>query len=174
MSTETTSPFANLFLKVMDRLKTAVPELRYIDQDLGQLENYGDRPPVAWPCALLEVDEFDFSDVGSHNTQTCDGFLIVRLAVPAYSNSSNITPKNVTLKGLEYYALEQKIHEALHGWRADGFSKLLRRKSKLEQRNDAIRVRVIPYAVSFEDETTKPVRTAVPRPDSTIGTDITS
>lgn len=168
MPTETTSPFANLFLKVKARLKDQVPELKYIDQDLGQLENYGTKPPVSWPCALIEVDEFEFSDVGGYNQQIGDGFLIVRLANPSYSPTSNITPAQVTLKGLEYYDLEQKIYVALHGWSEAGFSKLLRRRSKKEERNDNVRVRVIPFAVSFDDDTAAPVKRIVARPPATV------
>lgn len=163
------SPFSNLYLKTLARLTETVPELHYIDQDLGQLENYGQRPPVSWPCVLLEVDEFDFSDIQNGTTQLGEGFLIVRLAYPAYSASNNLAPEAVRLKALEYYDLEQKIHEALHGWSSDGFSKLLRRKSKLERRDDDIRVRVIPYATSFTDDTTKPVRQSVARPVVSIG-----
>jgi hypothetical protein len=136
---------------------------------LGQLEHYEGRPPVSWPCALIDVDGFDFSDVGGDNEQIGEGFLIIRLGVPAYSPANNLAPGVVRLKALEYYNIEQKIQVALHGWRTEGFSKLLRRKSTLEDRNDPVRVRVIPYAVSFDDDTTKPHTTKVQRPPAIVG-----
>jgi hypothetical protein len=166
---ETSSPFANLYLKVMARLTAMVPELRYIDQDLGQLEHYEIRPAVSFPCVLIDVDAFDFSDTSS-NSQVGEGMLKIRLGVQAYSAANNLAPASVQLKALEYYELEQKIHEALHGWRDEGFSKLLRRKSVLEDRNDPIRVRVIPYAVTFDDSTTATKYTTVARPEATIRT----
>lgn len=43
-----------LFIAVCDRLKEAVPELRWIDADEGQL-NVSERPPVAFPCCLVEM-----------------------------------------------------------------------------------------------------------------------
>ena len=168
MATETTSPFANLFLKIRARLMDKVPELRYIERDLGQLE-VPNRPPVSWPCALITVDEFEFSDIGGNQAQTGDGFVIIRLGLASYSSATNLTPDNVTLKALEYFDLEQKIHLALHGWRDEGFSKLLRRKSKQEQREDNLMVRVIPYAVSFEDYTTGTKTTKATRPGPVIG-----
>lgn len=155
MSVETISPFANLYLKVMARIKEKVPEVRYIDQDLGQLEHYDIRPAVSFPCVLVDVDSFTFSEAGQIK-QIGEGMLIIRLGVPAFSSSNNLAPDAVRLKALEYYLIEEKIHEALHGWSDTGFSRLLRRASKLEERNDpSIRVRVIPYAVSTEQDIKK-------------------
>jgi hypothetical protein len=168
--TETTSPFANLYLKIVSRLEAEVPELKFIDQDLGQLENYEIRPAVEFPCALIDVDDFDFTDAGNFTTQIGNGLLVIRLGVGAWSPSNNLAPNDVRLKALNYYEIEQKIHVALHGWSNDGFAKLRRKKAKKEERNDNIRVRVISYAVTIQDETTKPTRTSLPRPGATVGT----
>lgn len=166
--TETNSPFANLYLKVVARLVAQVPELKFIDQDLAQLENYEIRPAVEFPCALLDVDDFEFTDVGNFTTQIGNGLLIIRLGVGAWSPSNNLAPNDVRVKALNYYEIEQKIHLALHGWQDDGFGKLRRKKAKKEERNDNIRVRVISYAVTIQDETTKPARTSVARPGATV------
>lgn len=166
MSIETTSPFGNLFLKVQSRLKDQVPEL-WVDQDLGQLEHFEMRPAVNFPCALIDVDDFTFTD-NSSNTQQGLGMLKIRLAVAAYSPSNNAAPNDVKLKALGYYDIEQKIQKALHGWKDEGFSKLLRRKSKTELRNDNIRVRQIAYATSIDDDSCKPVRTTVATPNPEI------
>lgn len=162
MSIETTSPFGNMYLKVQQRLLAEVPEL-YVDQDLGQLDHYDIRPAVAFPCALIDVDDFNFTDNSSY-TQQGLGMLKIRLAVAAYSPSNNLAPNEVKLKALGYYEIEQKVQKALHGWKDEGFSKLLRRKSKTELRNDNIRVRQIAYATSIDDDSCKPVRTTVSTP----------
>lgn len=174
MATETNSPFANLYLKVMARLLEQVPELRYIDQDMGQLEHYEIRPAVSFPCALIEVDEFDFSEVGSQLRQIGEGFVIIRLGTPAFSPANNLAPAAVREKALDYYNVEEKIYQALHGWNADGFSKLLRRKSKREERNDTIKVRVMVFATSFDDDTAQPVYTKLPRPAAIINNNLTT
>lgn len=169
----TTSPFANIYLKIVDRLAAQVPELRYIDQDFGQLENYTMKPPVIWPCALIELGEFDFDDMAGKNMQHGEGLVLIRFATEAWSPSNNLTTAAIREKALRYYEIEQKIHVALHGWRDTGFSKLLRRKAVKEQRDDTnIRVRVLGYATSFEDDTTMPVTNTIPRPGVTIGTNV--
>ena len=61
--------------------------------------------------------------------------------------------------------MEQQVFAALHNWCAEGFTKLLRRAVKNEQRNDDVRVRVIRFAVSFEDTTGATAKTTLPRPN---------
>lgn len=166
----TTSPFGNIYLELVNRLKTEVPELRYIDQDFGQLENYTTMPPVSFPCVLIELGEFDFEDFAGKNTQQGQGMVLIRFATEAWSQSNNLATQQIRETALAYYDIEQKIHLALHGWRATGFSKLLRRKAVKEQRDDTnLRVRILAYTTSFEDETTMPVMTTIPRPALTIG-----
>lgn len=150
-----------------------VPDLRYIDQDLGQLENYTIRPSVSFPCALLELGEFDFDDFAGMNTQHGHGMVLIRLAIEAWSPANNLAAQQIRETALSYYDIEQKIHLALHGWRATGFSKLLRRKAVKEQRDDTnLRVRILAYTTSFEDETTRPVTTTIPRPALNLNEDI--
>ena len=43
-----------IFIAVCDRLKTEVPQLRWIDAEEGQL-NTGERPAVAFPCCLIDI-----------------------------------------------------------------------------------------------------------------------
>ena len=43
-----------LFIAVCDRLRERVPELRWIDAEMGQL-NVAPRPPVAFPSCLVEM-----------------------------------------------------------------------------------------------------------------------
>ena len=162
MSIETTSPFGNIYLKVQQRITAEVPEL-YVDQDLGQLDHYDIRPAVSFPCALLDVDDFTFTDNGN-NTQQGIGMLKIRLAVAAYSPSNNLAPNEVKLKALGYYDIEQKIQKALQGWKGEGFSRLLRAKAKTELRNDNIRVRQIAYSVFISDDSCKPTTTTLATP----------
>lgn len=40
---------------VMKRIREKVPELRWVDADEGQLDFQDSRPPVAFPCCLVEL-----------------------------------------------------------------------------------------------------------------------
>ncbi len=49
--------------------------------DFSQLENYkeGYRPPVLFPCVLIDFSEWNFDDE-SKNMQTGEGVIMFRLA----------------------------------------------------------------------------------------------
>lgn len=164
-----TSPNSNLYEAILQRIKEAVPEVKYIDQDLGQMENYEGRPPVSFPAVLIDLDEFEFSDVGSDPAQLADGFVVLRLAVPAWSSSAGFAPQNVREKALQYYEVEQKLITKLHAWAPAGFNKLIRKKVRTEKRDDLYRVRIIAFAISYTDKSCVPQRQSVPRPIPKIG-----
>jgi hypothetical protein len=163
------SPFANLYESVMARIKEKVPAIKYIDQDMGQLENYGLRPAVGFPCLLIDTDEFEFSEQGNDSRQLGDGFIIIRMGVPAWSSSSGFTPAAIREKALQYYEIENEIFKALHRWSPDGFNRLLRRKVRTEKRDDEIRVRIIAFQVLYTDESAVKNKTLAPKPDANIG-----
>lgn len=160
-----TSPFANFYLNTIERLSTEAPIVRYIEQDLGQMDNYpeGGRPPVSFPCVLIDIDDTAFEEIGE-NCQLGEGILQVRVCQPTYSAANNLTPTEVRNTALNYYETEQQVHNALHGWAKDNISKLVRVSAKLEKRNDEYRVRVMRYRFGMEDNSTARVRNSVARP----------
>ena len=66
-----------ILLAVQQRLAERVPELAYIDKNWGQLDY--EAPPVKWPCALLDIDEVPFSQIGGGG-QIADGVTVEILA----------------------------------------------------------------------------------------------
>jgi hypothetical protein len=147
--------FESIFLlRFQEYLKTKVPELNYINQDLGQLEYYTmDRPAVAWPCALLDMSDTNYADQ-LNNVQEGTAVIVVRIGFNPFSATSNLQPEEVRKKGLFYYELEQKVYQALQGWDADGLCQPLTRirKTTEKREEDAFRVRVLVFTTMFEDD----------------------
>lgn len=163
-----TSPFGNLYLQIKkNRLVAKATSLRYIDQDLGQLDHFETRPAVSLPCALIDIDDTVFEEAGEL-TQTGDGIVRVRIGLECYSPSSNIQDESVVETALEYYEIEQEVFLALHGWGKDNFKKLIRVSAKTEKRNDQYRVRTINFKFGIEDTSALPVKTTIARPDPII------
>jgi hypothetical protein len=160
-------PQAKMFTKLVLRLVSKVPELRYVDADLGQLDHYDIRPSVSWPCCLIDLDEFKFFETGNKLRQIGDGFISLRIGMVRYGESNNLVADNVRLNALRFYSIENKINQVLHGWEDEGFSRLLRRFAGTERRTDDIRVRIIKYAVSYNDNVT-PANIKVPRPEAKV------
>jgi hypothetical protein len=160
---------ANLLEKIMERLADKAPNIRFVGQDLGQLENYEMRPAVSFPCSLIDIEELDFTDAAAGFVQITEGMITIRTALVKYTDVSNLTPLIFREKGFQYYEEELAVYKALHGWSPDGYSRLLRRKVVTEKRNDDIRVRLSRYAISWTDRTATPATQSVARPGATIG-----
>jgi hypothetical protein len=73
------SPFTKLYTAIIAHLQTNMPTLRYIAQDLGQIDFYEDTPPVSWPCLLMDIGDASFSDA-SHGMQLAEASVTLRLA----------------------------------------------------------------------------------------------
>lgn len=147
------SPFANIYLSLMARIKSQVPEIAWIDFDLGQLEAYdGDRPPVEWPCLLIDFASTEFAQMQGY--QEGDTPITLRLAFDEYENTNGDTPVPVLEQAMTYLEIEHKIHQALQAWYADGLltDALIRLSAGSEKRNDDnLRVRRLVYRGAFSD-----------------------
>lgn len=144
------SPFINMYLEIVTRIKTRMPALKYVNQDLGQLENFGDRPPVMFPALLIDFDNWNFSQIGDHE-QLASGNVTMRLVYPPFSDSSSLTDAKVREKALSFYELEWELHKLLHGWTGVAFGALMRESAETEKRDDNLRVRNIVYSTCFQD-----------------------
>jgi len=164
--------FGTLYLNLADRLKTAVPELRWIDQDFGQLERFEYRPEVSFPCVLIDFVNATYSQM-AELSQLGEVAVQLRLGLAPFSQSYQIAPQDVKEKALEYYTIEQKVFQAIHGWHNDFCQPLIRQSAITEHRdNDPIglRVRILTFMTAFEDNSNFPVYTKNP---ATLELDIT-
>jgi hypothetical protein len=160
---------ANVFLAVQKRLATS-EELKFIDQDLGQLEidEVNEREsPVAFPCALFDIVDVRYTD-DSYNRQEAEGTLEVRLALLAYSAATHYYKDDIhKVNALKYYNIEHRINKLLHGWSDDEyFNALSRVSARTERRKDNVRVRVLTFTFGFTDKTAMSIPVQViARPD---------
>ena len=155
------SRFANIFLAIQQHIQSTVAAISYIDQDLGQLKN-NVRPPVSWPCVLVDFEDFAFENMGE-NVQIAKGTLVLRLGFAPYSNSSQVTPAPYLQQAIGYYDLEWSLHLAMQGWSpGDDFGSLIRTSATTQKRTDNYRIRELRYSISFEDYSTKNQLTMAP------------
>lgn len=160
------SPFGNLYLRLKDRLKDNAPSIRWIDQDFGQLDHFELRPAVSFPCTLIDIDETAFDESGgSELCQLGEGIIKVRIGLDIQAGTNHLAPDSSIDDGLNCYELEQEVFEALHGYSADNFKKLIRVSAVTEKRNDQYRVRVLRFKVSMEDKSARPKKTVIARPN---------
>ncbi len=148
------SPFANVFLAIQQHIQAGVPAITYIDQDLGQLKN-SVRPPVSWPCVLIDFEDFNFDNMGE-NVQVAKGTVVLRLGFAPHSNSSQATPSLYLQQAIGYYDIEWDLHKVMQGWSpGDDYGYLIRTNALTQKRTDNYRVRELRYSITFEDYSTK-------------------
>ncbi len=151
------SPFANIFLALQQYIQTNLPAIKYIDQDLGQLKS-GSRPPVAWPCLLIDFEDFNFENL-SENVQTAKGVIMFRLGFAPYSSSAQTTPTPFLQQAISYYDIEWELHKAIQGYSPGAdYGRFIRISSSTQKRSDSYRVRELRYSIAFEDFSTKTQR----------------
>lgn len=122
--------------------------LEWIDIEFGQLSQQN--PPVAFPCALLEISYPRCEDI-TDESQFINAQIILRVAQLSRGETEYLTrPEDSTIDPLSYIDNIQSIHLALQGWNADGmFSPLSRASCTPERRTDAIKVYRMVYNTTF-------------------------
>jgi len=134
----------HIFLSIQDRL-SEIPGLQYIDKDWGQLQY--EQPPVKWPCALLDVANADFKQLG-RGFQQADADITVTVANLNLVRSSAKAP----MRGHAYATIDllEEIHQALQLF-SDGrhFSPLMRTNLQKVAADKDMEVYVMTYRTSF-------------------------
>lgn len=135
-----------------------VSELKYIDEDWGQLNLYGIEMPVKWPCALVRLTSATFSNIGTNiraipiNRQEGTLSFEITIAKTKLSNSSNRAPINQQNKAFEVWELVEKVHQTLHGWSPmEHTGKLIRTSIGSIKRDDGIQEIKIAYTSGIHD-----------------------
>lgn len=155
------SPFAQLFLALQVHIKSTVTSISYVAQDTGQLSAKV-RPPVTFPCVLIDFDKFSFSNLGE-GVQTACGEVVLKLGFAPLSSTAHNTPDEYKELALGYYDLEWALQKVLHGWSAGGsFGCMIRVSADTQTRTDGYRVREIRYSVTFDDYSTQPEQLYTP------------
>lgn len=93
--------------------------LRYTGMDCGQLDE--EQPSVAWPCALIELDDIEWSDTAGHR-QIGVATLRVTVADTIATRASQRNPR--LMAGLGALRLIEPVQAALHCLRGNSFGPL--------------------------------------------------
>lgn len=145
------SLYLRLFTDICSHLQEAVPELAWIDQDLGQAQT-DLRPALVYPAALVDFGSTDYSELSAPN-QWGETSVTIRLLFDCYSSSAAAAPEASRAMALAFYETEHRVVEALHSWSPpEGYcSALIRIGDSGENRNDiGLRIRTISFSTAFE------------------------
>lgn len=146
-----------ILLNIQDKL-TAIPEFKYVDEDWGQLDDYGPHAPVQWPCCLIDFSGADYSEIGTdksatpQNRQEATGsisFIFANLRTANSSGKAPMAQKEITwmLTGLM-----EDAHKAIHGFRpGTNTGALIRRSFRRVKRDDGIQQYQVIYTLGVHN-----------------------
>jgi hypothetical protein len=140
----------DIYLKTVARLKT-VTALKWIDAEAGQLEFFETRPPVAFPCALIDVEYPQCEDLGD-TLQQCTARVTVRLAFEPAGITSGAAPTLVRDKALAMFDVVSACYSAFQGWSDTEVGSFSRMSQITEKREDNLKVIIQVWETTFEEE----------------------
>lgn len=144
-------PEAELFIAIQARIMELVPEIKYIDQDLGQYHNEEFRKNMLFPCLLIDFPLTTFSSLQGNN-QLGDASIIVTLFHDIWNNTNSITPIDIRKAGLKYLGINQKVYMALQGWSPDFCTSFVRTQKKSQNANDlGLLAKETSFSSEYED-----------------------
>ncbi|MDR1199042.1 MAG: hypothetical protein LBK94_08560 [Prevotellaceae bacterium] len=111
--------FSKLYLDMQSRIKEAVPEIEWIEQDFGQDVFDEWAPNVAFPAVLIDFPSTVYSEIGNVN-QSAEATVALRLLFAPFSQSYEDAPLEVREDALQFFEMENKLVNALQGWVPDG------------------------------------------------------
>ena len=146
-----------LLLSLQNQL-AIVAALKYIDEDWGQLDDYGTHTPVKWPCCLIDFTDADYSDIGvdraatPKNRQQALGSITLNFANSKLTNSSRNAP--IVQKDNAYLLLGviEDVHKIIQGFRpAENSGGLIRKSFKRVKRDDGIQQYRVVYTIGLSN-----------------------
>ncbi|MFV8392763.1 hypothetical protein [Flavobacterium sp. LB2P6] len=146
-----------LLLNLETQLAT-VTAIQYIDEDWGQLDDYGPHAPVKWPCCLVDFADADYTDIGTdrtatpQNRQQASGTITFNFANMKIGNSSKNAPINQKHQAYLMLEIIEEAHKKIHGFRPDENSGALIRKSfRRIKRDDGIQQYRVVYSIGLNN-----------------------
>lgn len=140
-----------LFIALCDLLERQVPEVRWIDADEGQLNVSGQRPPVAFPCVLIDMS-YPQTEGMSPTAEKIRVQFNLRIAFDTPGTTNSAAPEHVRAKALEKMDILEKIHRTLQWWTCNRqINPMRRQRVTTERRQDGLKVYNMTYESAFID-----------------------
>ncbi len=145
------------FLNLQEKLQE-LAELKYIDEDWGQLDAYSPNPPTKFPLALIDFGNLNFSNLGIDRTKTpyqrqmAEGMLIITIANLKLTNTSRNAPTAQKDAAFKIWELIEAVHQKLHGYSClQNASPLIRTGLARIKRDDGIQEYELRYKLELHN-----------------------
>ena len=135
-----------------------IAELKHIDENWGQLDYYSPNMPVQYPCALIDVQQVQFTNLGKDITkkplQRQIGTVQIKITVAnmRLTNSSMQAPRRQKEEVWAIWGIIEKIHQQLHGVSLlPNVSPLIRTSQNRTLRDDGLQEYEVYYSCEIQN-----------------------
>lgn len=138
-----------IFIALCNHIEQCVPEVRWIDADEGQLNVSGHRPPVAFPCVLIDMS-YPQTEALQAGREKVRAQFTLRVAFEGFGSTNSAAPAPVRERALERLDILEKIHKAVQWWHFNHLINPMRRQRVVaERRQDGLKVYSMTYETAF-------------------------
>ena len=123
-----------LLTDIQNRLMT-INTLKYVDEDWGQMDYYMPHAPVKFPCALININNVQYSNAGDL-LQFGLVNIVITVADIKLSNSSGKAPQLQKQAAWKVYDTIKAVVKVLHGWSGSAHYNPLSRTTITRRKND--------------------------------------
>ena len=145
-------------LEKIQQKVSEIAELKHIDENWGQLDYYSPNMPVQYPCALIDVQQVQFTNLGKDNTkkplQRQIGTVQIKITVAnmRLTNSSMQAPRRQKEEVWAIWGIIEKIHQQLHGVSLlPNVSPLIRTSQNRTLRDDGLQEYEVYYSCEVQN-----------------------
>ncbi|KGO89749.1 hypothetical protein [Flavobacterium suncheonense] len=143
-------------LESIENRLSEISELKYVDEDWGQLDNYSPNPPTKFPFGLIDLTNISYSNIGIDRTltpanrQNATGTITVTIGNIKITNSSARAPQGQKNNAWAIWDLIELVHAKLHGWHPTNLAgALIRTGQQRVIRDDGIQEYRITYSIGL-------------------------
>lgn len=140
-----------IIIALMERIRSRMPEIRWIDIDMGQLQ-IAERPPISMPACILDMEYSSCEQISNAHQQVT---VSIRISVvdDGIGSTHVGTPQCVRDKALSVMDILQHLHDVLQWWDNDRMWMPIRRISvRPQRRTDGLKVYDALYQLQYIDQ----------------------
>lgn len=154
-----------LYNAISKRITDNIPAIKMVDFDMGQLELLASdvRPPVKFPCALLDIAYQQAVDE-TETIQQVTARVSIRLAFETPLPTDSLAGASRRNKSLEIIDTVEDVYEMLQGFSDGNFNPLSRVNMTPDNRFAGIKIITTVFQTNFLDYSAVPVPPAEPEP----------
>lgn len=145
-------------LEKIQQQVSEITELKYIDENWGQLDYYSPNMPVQFPCALIDVQQVQFTNLGRDMSkkpvQRQIGQVVLKITIAdiRLTNSSMQAPRAQKERVWAIWGIIEQIHKQLHGVSLlPNVSPLIRSSQRRTLRDDGVQEYEVYYSCEVQN-----------------------